>query len=184
MDSQIIVNSIVNYGTIIYWIILCAAFVLKQQKTGWPMLSNKFFSFNTFFTVAVIVGLVLSVGNIYWKRPISVSSHFPENYKLTQVRNHKYINETLPLDGYDYKYCDFANVTFIWNGTAPFLLEDNKVNGECVVNSNNSIILITWGLSKKFNLKDDYLALLEKTGYKPLPDFATNTFSPVTDQSN
>jgi len=38
-------------------------------------------------------------------------------------------NEKVPLDGYDYEYCHFVNVTFVYNGTTPIQFNHNRISG-------------------------------------------------------
>lgn len=46
-------------------------------------------------------------------------------HQLRLIENQTFMNETVPLDGFHYRKCRFENVTFVWNGTGPSIMESN-----------------------------------------------------------
>jgi hypothetical protein len=48
-------------------------------------------------------------------------------------------NEKVVLDDISYVRCTFQNVTFVYNGTAPFFVQDSQVNGYKLSSDNPSI---------------------------------------------
>jgi hypothetical protein len=50
-----------------------------------------------------------------------------DHAELKRVFGQNFANETVPLDGCEYIYCTFENVTFDYEGTAPSRLENNKL---------------------------------------------------------
>jgi len=134
-----------------------------------------------FITLSMAISLILSIIGFFSSYQPKIL-HFPKDYKFTEVRDHVFINETIPLDGTDYEHCQFVNVKFSWAGTAPFSLKYNEIKGDYGIVSNNDAINVTIELLASFGLlKEDILkmAMLQSSGYKPLPDFATNTFVPA-----
>jgi hypothetical protein len=64
------------------------------------------------------------------------------------VADKRFINERVVLDGTAYRNCRFENVTFVFNGTAPFELTRNTISGRIQVTSDNPVVLGTMGWLK------------------------------------
>lgn len=69
------------------------------------------------------------------------------------VRNRTFSNETVPLDGYAYLNCKFSNVTFLFNGDAPFDFSDNDVLNYTIRTDNPGISGMVLFLEKSGNLR-------------------------------
>ncbi len=59
--------------------------------------------------------------------------------KKEVVRHKKFKNEEVLLDGFSYEECEFENVTFVFNGDAPFDLVKNKIQGAVLKTKSPSI---------------------------------------------
>jgi len=73
---------------------------------------------------------------------------------LTPIRNHKYINEPVRIDGYDYADCEFENVTFQYDG-GQFKIGRNSLTGKghCLA-SEDPIVVRTISLASSLKLLD------------------------------
>lgn len=78
--------------------------------------------------IAAFIGslalLTMFVGISLWTKP--GPTKFDPNYKLERVSNREFVNERVPLDGFEYVGCTFRKVTFVYNGTAPIGFNGNK----------------------------------------------------------
>jgi len=100
----------------------------------------------------IIVGtLIFIFREIGWidKRDSNITT-FPIAYEYKMVRNEKYMNESILLDGHRYENCRFTNVTFIWNGSAPFELINCDREGAFRLTSRNDVINTTLNLLEGF----------------------------------
>ena len=88
-------------------------------KSYWPLLAMAFLVIATWipyaFEVAFTQDEYLTM-NAFDKKPV----------KTVNCHGRKKANETIALDGMAYRNCIFENVTFVYNGTAPFSLSDNN----------------------------------------------------------
>ena len=76
---------------------------------------------------------------------------WPEPYRPVVVTGKRFRNERVPLDGFSYTGCDFVNVTFVYNGTTPIQLSNNRISGFWV-GSDNVAISGTWMLAAGLGL--------------------------------
>jgi hypothetical protein len=83
---------------------------------------------------------------------------FTEPQALKTISGVTFQNETVRLDGMDYQFCTFDNVTFQYDGTATFSFQHNqligRVNFESESDSVNATMLMLAGLgaTNKFNI--------------------------------
>jgi hypothetical protein len=73
--------------------------------------------------VMLIIGLV-AYGTDIADRIYNRQVDFDANAKLEQVFNRSYQNEIIHLDGKELINCTFDNVTFLYQGSSPFLLAE------------------------------------------------------------
>src|SRR5262249_3070093 len=79
---------------------------------------------------------------------------FADSRNFIEVRSRTFVNEHVLLDGYRYINCNFINVTFVYNGTAPFALKDNTIGGLPKIKTENEVITGAWAISKAFHAFD------------------------------
>jgi hypothetical protein len=72
--------------------------------------------------------------------------------KLIEVKNKKFSNQKVVLDGYDYQECTFTNVKFVYNGTAGFGFQHNTTINSFILSSENEAVLLTLYLAKGLGL--------------------------------
>lgn len=60
--------------------------------------------------------------------PIPTTAEEWTAYQLKPVANQRYVRENVLLDGKNYIDCDFEQVTFWYDGTAPFALTDCRLD--------------------------------------------------------
>lgn len=83
-------------------------------------------------------------------------ARWPNPYSPTSIIGKTYRNERVVLDGYSYSNCEFYNVTFVYNGTTPIQLSNNKVLGGMVLASDNQAVTGALMMATGFGLmKDD-----------------------------
>jgi hypothetical protein len=117
----------------------------KIAQWGGPMLSK-------ISLVILIIGVISAgvAGIAYYTSWGSLEvAHFPKDHKFIEIKNKKFVNEYVLLDGHSYEYCDFTNVSFGWNGTAPFHLNHNSIHGAWIKTESDivySTILLLKGL--------------------------------------
>jgi|SRR5215469_3987800 len=169
------IGTIVSWIQLGVWVIGGVLYVCRILRGRTPMpatvnriLSTRILSSNVTLGVVIISGIVLSGFSLY------VSHHPPEKVKIvekvvekpyrfewhghvdfTRVVSKTFESQSVLLDGMSYRYCKFNNVTFIWNGTAPFQFDHNIVTGNYGYYTDNMAILVT-------------AALLAATGSPPL----------------
>jgi hypothetical protein len=78
---------------------------------------------------------------------------------LIDIRNRKYTNEKIILDGHSYTDCMFTNVKFVYNGTAPFRFTHNEVYGMPNISSGNPSVLMSFYLMEGFGLTKEGILL-------------------------
>lgn len=78
---------------------------------------------------------------------------WPSRHIERERRTH-FINETVVLDGKSYWNCTFENVTFRYNGTAPFQITECKAKG-------------TWGMDSRNHAINDLLGFMQYMGFIP-----------------
>lgn len=69
--------------------------------------------------------------------------NFANDFKLTVISHQKFYNERVVLDGKSFEDCEFTNVTFVYNGTAPIGLKHNNMNGTILFATDNSAVSMT-----------------------------------------
>ena len=112
----------------------------------------------------VVVGIVVFAASLFiydklagWKSASGqLTSKEWSIYKKESVLNKTFRNERVVLDGKSFSGCTFQNVTFEYNGTAPFDLVKNNIYGSYILDSKNDEILLLLRFLKEFRyLKDD-----------------------------
>ena len=86
---------------------------------------------------------------------------FSKNYKFTEVRNRKFNKETVPVDGYGYEHCSFEDVTFDWNGTAPFKFQYCSFLGRPNINTRSDTVTTTIILLKALQILREDVPLVQ-----------------------
>jgi len=66
------------------------------------------------------------------------------SYKKTVIINKHFRNERIVLDGKSFSNCIFDNVSFEWNGTAPFDLVGNTISDSSRVLASNNRTISAW----------------------------------------
>ncbi len=83
------------------------------------------------------------------------------DHPLTAVTKQFFQNQKVPLDGMSYKYCVFRNVTFEFDGTAPFQMDNVIVLGNHGYDTGNPAVWVTvamvaqLGVPNVKNLRDN-----------------------------
>jgi hypothetical protein len=105
------------------------------------------------FVVLCAIGIVSFGLNIARQAGWLGATEFNYNatQKLEAVVSAAYDNQTVVLDGRDFENCTFDNVTFIYKGTAPFVMTDpHFVNGgTIVIGSPNPVVNLTIALAER-----------------------------------
>lgn len=80
--------------------------------------------------------------------PLKLQSHqTPE-----KVTAREFINQVVPLDGFEYVGCTFRNVTFAYNGTAPVGLIGSHIHGGIQVSTDSEIVIGAVAIMKGLGL--------------------------------
>lgn len=141
--------------------------IVFRGAKEFAMQGNDFFSQTFFHTdnsqaetyAGMIVSLLLQGGLVNPKQVhfdkddiVVIGGAATSNYDLDQqwahydykeIGDRHFENEAVPLDGYSYKNSTFANVTFLYNGTAPYSLNNCKFTGTPRFHSGNPSVKAT-----------------------------------------
>jgi hypothetical protein len=79
--------------------------------------------------------------------PVQYPYSWHVDQPLTHVSKKFFQSQVVPLDGMSYQYCVFRNVTFKFNGTAPFQLNDTITLGDHGYTTDNPAIFIAIALA-------------------------------------
>ena len=70
-------------------------------------------------------------------------ANFREDYPLKEYRGKTYKDETVQIDGNNFIDCTFDNVTFRFDGEAPFRFANDHFQGKFALTSNNPVVKAT-----------------------------------------
>jgi hypothetical protein len=105
----------------------------------------------------LICALVLIIGSSAGKTALAEQSantkslgNFREDYPLKEYRGKTYKNETVQIDGNNFIECTFDNVTFRFDGEAPFRFTNDHFTGKFSLTSNNPVVKATMALISNF----------------------------------
>ena len=87
---------------------------------------------NHWMLVPILGGLAFSGVGFYRAFRVNSPEIAIERWRTFQkevVVGHKFVNERVVLDGKSYRTCTFENVTFVYEGRAPFDFIQNSVKG-------------------------------------------------------
>lgn len=88
---------------------------------------------------------------------------FPyENKPLIDVKNRKFTNEQVVLDGHSFSDCTFTNVSFVYNGTNKFDFQHNTVKGNVLIKSENRAVTHTIEFLKGWGFMKDNVPVLDQ----------------------
>jgi hypothetical protein len=77
-------------------------------------------------------------------------TNFREDYPLKEIRGKTFKDETVELDGNSFIDCTFDNVSFRFDGDAPFRFTNDHFTGKFSLTSNNPIVKTTMELIGTF----------------------------------
>ena len=106
-------------------------------------------------SVVVIISLLLANALVVSFDAYERSRQGPlqlPNAEFEEIRNASFENEVVSLDGKQYEYCNFTNVTFKYNGTAGFGFSHNHVHGIYRLSTDSGVVGATVVLFKGFGL--------------------------------
>jgi hypothetical protein len=132
---------------------------LPMPQLGWH---------NSLFVFLIVASLAVSA--IGWYKS---SQH--EDYKfrfsdapLVEVRGKRFLNERVVIDGYRYTFCNFENVTLVYNGTAPFGLDNNQFYGSRNIFTDNPSIAASAMLMKALGMVKPDTPLVGGPDFTPM----------------
>jgi len=151
-------------GLVAHWIILVGAPLVAGALAFWGR-AKALWSWPT-----TIIMAIFAFGSILWvynNLPLSSSTdHFDKeswfSYKYQIITDKTFRNERIVLDGKKFTSCIFENVTFEYNGTAPFGLTHNTINGSYFLDTNNLAIENLLAFLKEFNYLKDEVKILSR----------------------
>jgi|SRR5215472_16010416 len=92
-------------------------------------------------------------------------TNFRDDYPLKEYRGLTYKDQTVQIDGNNFIDCTFDNVTFRFDGEAPFRFTNSHFGGKFSVTSNNPVVKATIALLSGF-LKMENPAQNQPSGTK------------------
>ena len=123
--------------------------------SGWPdFWKNSMWSFVPMALFALGT-VVLIVRLFFVSAPSDLPSskfEFHDTPPHIVVSKKTFVNERVMLDGRAYRNCTFENVTFVFNGTEPFELTGNTINGRIQLASDNPSISGTFAMMRGLGL--------------------------------
>ena len=103
--------------------------------------------------LALVTGLAGGKMGFAGENPNTQSvGNFRDDYPLKEIRAKTFKNETVQLDGNAFIDCTFDNVTFKFDGEAPFGFTNDHFspNSKYAITSNNPVVKATIGLMSAF----------------------------------
>jgi hypothetical protein len=103
--------------------------------------------------LALVTGLIAGRMGVAGPTPNTVSlANFRADFPLRQIQAKALKNETVQIDGNEFIDCTFDNVTFKFDGTAPFRFSKDHFQGHSKfsITSNNPVIKSTIELMGAF----------------------------------
>jgi hypothetical protein len=103
--------------------------------------------------LALIIGLIAGRMGIVGQTPNTISlANFRADFPFRQIQTKTFRNEVVQIDGNEFIDCTFDNVTFKFDGTAPFRFTNDHFQGHSKysITSNNPIIKSTMELMGAF----------------------------------
>jgi len=96
-----------------------------RLRRYWPMLA--------------MAGLALLIwaGVLYGYYDRHKGTRFDSSAHLEVITGREYINEKVPLDGFEYANCKFTNVTFVYDGATSIRFNHNEISGHIEFFTNN-----------------------------------------------
>ena len=76
-----------------------------------------------------LVNAVLAIVIVVSVRFRGVGWDYDASAEMKRPAKEVFINETVPLDGYDYENCDMTNVTLWYDGRTPISFNHNTIRG-------------------------------------------------------
>lgn len=157
---------------------LVGAFVLYVIITAYPIVKGamgkvSFMPWVSWVSLGLLGILVISTGFLYFatKIPETTTSNAGKldwkSVNKKTIRNRDFRNERVVLDGKSFRHCTFENVTFEYNGVAPFDMEDNKISGSYVVASKSEPILGILIFLKEFRYLKPDIVIYDQLAGKP-----------------
>lgn len=138
---------------------------------GWKWAAEREWSQGTAKFLLFMPTVLLAVMGILWsyesREPsggfLTMKQFDEKTVKTVNCYGRKKVNEKVALDGIAYRNCIFENVTFVYNGTAPFSFSDNNtfigskhlVSDSAMVNYTLSLIRDLGWISGKLNVQDE-----------------------------
>ena len=109
------------------------------------------------FILVTFAAVLAIVKHWPWRKDASPVSdlglaRWPTPYHPVMVAGKKFINERVLLDGHEYQNCVFENVTFVYNGTTPFSVSHNRMDGTIRIHSDNPAVNGAMLLLKGFDV--------------------------------
>jgi hypothetical protein len=70
---------------------------------------------------------------------------------MSYIAHRNYFNERVPLDNIHYDFCDFTNVTFVYNGLGPVSLTNNTIQNSYTISTDNDVVATTEAMLEGLN---------------------------------
>jgi hypothetical protein len=117
----------------------------------WPSVNRRWvgrltITTNKLAVLWVVTVTALILGLAYSPLVTLKTWRFDKDTKLETIIGRTYSNQTLHIDGYEFRDCTFLNVTFIYEGKAPFLFIDAHFGNMIGFGSPNPAINLALGL--------------------------------------
>jgi hypothetical protein len=120
---------------------------LKQSKAKPPASGGILVGVKKWPMIVTLVGALSAWIPYYMERHYD---RFDPTAPLKVISDHRYYDEVVPLDGFDYENCDFENVSFKYNGTTKIIFNHNHVGGSVNFRSDVKSISSAIGLIGTF----------------------------------
>jgi hypothetical protein len=145
------------------WIAYLLSALLAVILAGWGKMIDSWSWPTVIIGGLVVIATVLVIYShlIGWSgNPMGTPDW--NTYTKVPVINKQFRNEVVVLDGNSFSGCTFENVTFEINGTAPFDLVNNKIQGGYLLNSKSQAILGLFHFLKEFRYFNENVQILRR----------------------
>jgi hypothetical protein len=160
------VGDIANYGTIAMWILAGFKWIGQRlEPSAKPNMIRAWITSPRLTGILILIGLGMSSLQWYLHRDYS-DLKYDSTTPLEVVADKYFTNQTVEVDGKDFRDCHFQNVTLLFHGRKHFGLAHSGI-GNINLASDNSAVLSSWVLAKGLGFLQG-IPLLGSDG-KPVP---------------
>jgi hypothetical protein len=128
--------------------------------------------------ISFLLAIGLSVAFSLWGFHEKASGYiFDPSAKSITVEGKTFLNTEVPLDGYEYRYCQFKSVTFIYEGKTRIKFNHNELSGQILIHTDNPSLEAMASLMKGIGMLGKDIPILGPDN-KPIDGISSPNVAP------